>query len=1010
MPDLLSQLKALQSAVNANGEAQALAAKAAAANLAQMVQQAINAAAEPPPPPPPADPPPPPVTLPAPANFTATLSPDGKRVDLAWDAVPGANHYVLHRSSDGSDPDDGIPIEFPTSTSFTDSRLVPGTTYRYCPAAADVNGDVGPCSPDVMVMVPATPTDPGTPPPMGTPVKLTGTPFGTPGSYADNGNTFAKVFDGDPLTWFDAPVGDGGYVGIDLGTAQAVGTVKYAPRPDMPERMVGGRFQGSNTSATDGYVDLYTVTDQPPAGVLTVATFANDTPYRWVRYIAPDGSYGGIAEMEVWAGTVLPAEMLAVMDLAMDADVVVGAGETKLLMPGNYNFKRLRIEAGGFLDIPRGGVNVVCEDVLPMSGSRFRIGRPDARIPRSDPVTFTFSNASGPLLPDPQDPLHLRRGFIAMGATVEFYGELPKLLPQDKMNWWDGTKWTVVDCPWADKTPGEPDLTAPDYKARAIRFMDEVPGPTTGSHFMFMHEQKSVTLSGCYFKIGRTDKSVVVTDPVWGKPETYGNVRGRYSGPHAHRTGPDGIEHLWEYNVSEDGQSWGFDNHDSRVRARWNLDVNCYGAGYNNELGTEVSFVDGHASERVRGDGDFGGDRGAKDHGHNGAAVWTQDGGGIGYSNDVRPGGSASAALTQIHFGDTNIPITRIRKLADGPAPDYAPAADALEALLKQWPNARTARSFALPFFVRRLVAPDSGHLAWALQNPDDIGTYVPPVYSVMEDCVLSYLESVYSNNARFVRNQIRSLQPYTTYGYNHTGVVAGQHFEDCEFLDHNVGIHCPTKGENLIRGGRFRNICDILVTNQWHAGFPDLTDPNNPKGRTIEISGTIHLPLPDGVDPKSHVVKSPWGRSTLTPGHWFIACRPWFTEQNIENYLAMLPADPGIPDLFHWKSLWGYSRVLIENPNQRGDMWYLYPDEMCEDYEVVRQDGTRVLPLSDEVLKRPDGTLRKTSGEIFRETEFRLWGTEPLPRITLPGVLGIVSRTPAKVIADPKLPSPATV
>jgi hypothetical protein len=64
MPDLLSQLKAIQSAVIATGEARALAGearaladKAEAASLAQMVQQAINAVAEPPPPPP-VDPPP----------------------------------------------------------------------------------------------------------------------------------------------------------------------------------------------------------------------------------------------------------------------------------------------------------------------------------------------------------------------------------------------------------------------------------------------------------------------------------------------------------------------------------------------------------------------------------------------------------------------------------------------------------------------------------------------------------------------------------------------------------------------------------------------------------------------------------------------------------------------------------------------------------------------------------------------------------------------------------------
>ncbi len=55
-------------------------------------------------------PPPPPDLLPAPTGFAATLRADGSAVDLAWDAVPGAVAYVLHRSDDGTDPDELPPI------------------------------------------------------------------------------------------------------------------------------------------------------------------------------------------------------------------------------------------------------------------------------------------------------------------------------------------------------------------------------------------------------------------------------------------------------------------------------------------------------------------------------------------------------------------------------------------------------------------------------------------------------------------------------------------------------------------------------------------------------------------------------------------------------------------------------------------------------------------------------------------------------------------------------------
>ena len=53
-------------------------------------------------------------------------------------------------------------------------------------------------------------------------VKLSGTPFGSPGSYGNSGNTFAKVFDGDTGTCFDGPGPNGNYAGIDQGAAPAV--------------------------------------------------------------------------------------------------------------------------------------------------------------------------------------------------------------------------------------------------------------------------------------------------------------------------------------------------------------------------------------------------------------------------------------------------------------------------------------------------------------------------------------------------------------------------------------------------------------------------------------------------------------------------------------------------------------------------------------------------------------------------------------------------------------------
>ena len=130
--------------------------------------------------------------------------------------------------------------------------------------------------------------------------KLTGTEFGTPGSYNNSGSDFTQVFDGNFSTYFDAPYpGNGDFVGLDLGAgnAAAVTRIGYAPRPGYESRMVGGVFQGSADNAA--WTTLYTVTSAPAAGALTQATAISSTaPFRYLRYLAPDGSYGNIAELE----------------------------------------------------------------------------------------------------------------------------------------------------------------------------------------------------------------------------------------------------------------------------------------------------------------------------------------------------------------------------------------------------------------------------------------------------------------------------------------------------------------------------------------------------------------------------------------------------------------------------------------------------------------------------------------------------------------------------------------
>ncbi len=125
-----------------------------------------------------------------------------------------------------------------------------------------------------------------------------GTVFGLDPAYSP-GSEYCKATDGDISTYYDYASPDGGYTGLDLGTAKKIGKIRFYPRSGFASRMAGGKFQGSNTSSTSGYVDLYTIPSTPSTDWTTVNISAS-TAYRWVRYIGPNNSNGNIAEVEFY--------------------------------------------------------------------------------------------------------------------------------------------------------------------------------------------------------------------------------------------------------------------------------------------------------------------------------------------------------------------------------------------------------------------------------------------------------------------------------------------------------------------------------------------------------------------------------------------------------------------------------------------------------------------------------------------------------------------------------------
>ncbi len=229
--------------------------------------------------------PPAPVAPQSPGTPTLSSS-TSTTATIAWTASPSSNvtAYLVLRN--------GTQVGSTSSTTltYTDTGLSPSTTYNYTVEAVAGAVDSAPTSP-LQVATPAAPVT--------TTVQLTGTESAnTTGSYNNSGNTYTNVFDGNTYTFFDAPSANGNYVQLSFSSAKTITQIKFAPRAGFEYRMNGGYFEASNDpSFATGVTTLYTITSTPSDGLNTVSVTGS---YQYIRYVAPAGSYGNIAEMQIF--------------------------------------------------------------------------------------------------------------------------------------------------------------------------------------------------------------------------------------------------------------------------------------------------------------------------------------------------------------------------------------------------------------------------------------------------------------------------------------------------------------------------------------------------------------------------------------------------------------------------------------------------------------------------------------------------------------------------------------
>ena len=177
----------------------------------------------------------------------------------------------------------------PVAGQFTTVNVSPGAAYRYVRYVGGTQWvNIAEMEVDGIYTAPPTP------------VKLTGTVIGTPTSWLNSGDTIAQVFDGNLNTYFDAANNSlTNWAGLDLGAADTITQIKYAPRAGYEFRMVGGQFQVSTTpDFSSNVVTVYTIATAPVAGQLTTISVSLAGPYRYVRYVGGN-QWVNIAEMEV---------------------------------------------------------------------------------------------------------------------------------------------------------------------------------------------------------------------------------------------------------------------------------------------------------------------------------------------------------------------------------------------------------------------------------------------------------------------------------------------------------------------------------------------------------------------------------------------------------------------------------------------------------------------------------------------------------------------------------------
>jgi fibronectin type 3 domain-containing protein len=209
----------------------------------------------------------------------------GGKITLSWRGSAKAKSYNVKRATTSGGPYINVATVGAKNTYFMDVGVPAGTTCYYVVSANNPEGESA-HSAEISAMHDG---------------QLHGAVIGTDGSWANAGAGKGNAFDGSLRNSFDAPTASA-WVGLDLGegVSAVVTGVKFCPNRGQSWRLVGGKFQGSNTADfSSGVVDLFTIPTEPPSEVLTTQSISNANSFRYVRYLGNPSAYCNMAEMQI---------------------------------------------------------------------------------------------------------------------------------------------------------------------------------------------------------------------------------------------------------------------------------------------------------------------------------------------------------------------------------------------------------------------------------------------------------------------------------------------------------------------------------------------------------------------------------------------------------------------------------------------------------------------------------------------------------------------------------------